>query len=185
MCPGCAEWRPREVIVWNWRRSLYILGDPKMLEMPESWDICWRKLLTGSGTIPWEGSVLPSTQLKGVGALKNILTLDMEMRFEIPDGFLVLFWSSISTFASLCIGMVMHILCHYMLEVCVFFFITVKVITWLRRDWTFKCLDCDRVRSFAFFFALWYSYMPLGAKQSNSVVSKEMSPIGSEIFKEI
>ena len=56
------------------------LGDPKWLQMPQLWDTCQGELLTGSRTNIRERSILQSTKLKGVGYLKDILTIDMEMQ---------------------------------------------------------------------------------------------------------
>jgi hypothetical protein len=51
-----------------------------MLEMPEPWNTCQGKLLTGNGPSPGERSLLQSTKMKGVGDLKSTLTSDMEMQ---------------------------------------------------------------------------------------------------------
>jgi hypothetical protein len=59
-----------------------------MLEIPELWDTCQGKLLTGNGTSPRARSVLQSTKMKGVGVLKNALTSDMEIKSGVcPAGF--------------------------------------------------------------------------------------------------
>ena len=51
-----------------------------MLEMPEPWNTCQGKLLTGSRTSPRERNVFQSTKLKGVGDLKSISTSDVEIQ---------------------------------------------------------------------------------------------------------
>ena len=90
--------------------------------MPESWDTCHGKLLTGSGTSSIERSVLQSTNLKGVGDLKTIVTLVRHGDIESGDctaGFcraLIQYFLIILLF--LHFGKVIYILCHYMLEVC-------------------------------------------------------------------
>lgn len=92
-----------------------------MLEMPEPWDTCQGKLLTGKGTSPRERSVLQSTKLKGVGDLKRVLTSDMELQsLELAQLVfcLALVQYFPTTLSSLCFGIVMYILCHYMLKVC-------------------------------------------------------------------
>jgi hypothetical protein len=48
--------------------------------MTESLENCPGELLTGSGTSPRERSMLQSTELKGIGDLKSVLTLDREMQ---------------------------------------------------------------------------------------------------------
>lgn len=61
-----------------------------MLEMPEPCDNYWGKLLPESGTSPRERSVLQSTELKGGGDPKSLLTSGMEMQFGV---FPAAFWS--------------------------------------------------------------------------------------------
>ena len=51
-----------------------------MLEMPESYDTCQGKLITGSGNSPRKRSVLQSIKLKGVGDMRSVLTSDVEMQ---------------------------------------------------------------------------------------------------------
>ena len=83
--------------LWSWS----FIRDPKMLEMPEPWDTCPGKLLTGSGMSPREGIVLQSTKLKGVGhqTWKHRV-------WNLSSWFSFLF--SISSLC--CFGMVMYIL---------------------------------------------------------------------------
>lgn len=116
-------------------------GTPMMMEMPESWDTCWGELLTGSGTSPRERSVLLSTKLKGVGALKSTLESVVETEFGVcPACFKACFGPVFSMFPFLPYGTAVYILWHSMLEISdlVFYFdFTVS----LRRDfelWTFK-----------------------------------------------
>ena len=47
--------------------------EPKILEMPVSWDPFPGKLLTRSGTSLRGRSMMHSTKVKGVGDLKNVL----------------------------------------------------------------------------------------------------------------
>jgi hypothetical protein len=68
-------WKSREAIEWRW--NLDGIGDPKMLEPPESWDTCQVKLPTGRGASPRKRSMLQSTKLKGVRDLKRAVR-DME-----------------------------------------------------------------------------------------------------------
>jgi hypothetical protein len=49
-----------------------------MLKMPEQWDTCWGKLLTGGGTSPGESSLLQSTKMKKEWRSEN--------RFDISHG---------------------------------------------------------------------------------------------------
>lgn len=87
-----------------------------MLEMPEPWDTFWGKLLPENGTSPRERSVLQSTELKGVGDLKSVLTSDMEMQsLEFSQlGFgLALVQYFLTMLPSLCFGMVMYIHISY------------------------------------------------------------------------
>lgn len=72
-----------------------------MLEMPESWNTCRGKLLTGEGTSPRERSVLLSRKLNGVGDLKRALTPDLEMQsLESVQLVLDLIWPSIFSLCS-------------------------------------------------------------------------------------
>ena len=56
------------------------LGYHKMLEMPEPWDTCQGKLLTGGGTRSREGSLMQSSRVKGVRDMKSALTSNMKMQ---------------------------------------------------------------------------------------------------------
>jgi hypothetical protein len=99
-----------------------------MLEMPELWDTCQGKLLTGSGTSPSERSMLLSTKMEGIGELKYALTSDMEtqsLEFSQLVFSLALVQYFFTMLPSLSFGTVMYILCHYMLEVCDLFFILI------------------------------------------------------------
>ena len=62
------------------RQSLDFLGDPKKLEVPELWDLSSGELLTGSVISLREKSVSQSTELKGVGDLKSVLTSNTGMQ---------------------------------------------------------------------------------------------------------
>lgn len=84
-----------------------------MLEMPELCDNCQGKLLTESETRPRERSVLQSRSLKN-GDLKNILTLDLEMRGLAFVINLPLIMNFPNIFPFLHLGMVMYIPYHYM-----------------------------------------------------------------------
>ena len=63
--------------VVNW--SLDHIGDGKMLEMLESYDIYPREQLTGYGS-NLRDSMLQSIKLKGVGDVKTTLALGMKMK---------------------------------------------------------------------------------------------------------
>jgi len=68
--PSCSCVDPRH---WNKKlQSLSYLRGPKMLEMPELWDICRRKLLIGSGSVPRERV--------SVSKAERRWTSDMEMQ---------------------------------------------------------------------------------------------------------
>ena len=75
---------------------------------------------------PKRKSVWQSTKLKGVGELKSFLTSDMEIQslkcaqlvFSLA---LVLYFCTLVL--SLCFGMIMYSLYHFMLEVCGLFLI--------------------------------------------------------------
>jgi hypothetical protein len=102
----CQRWRPGEYVCEAVKVKPGCLGDPKMLEMPELWAACQGELLTGSGYSP--RSVLQSTKLKGVGDLKFSqlgFSLTLAQYFLIMVPFLPF-------------GMLIDILCHYVLEVC-------------------------------------------------------------------
>lgn len=62
---------------------------------------------------------------EGIGDLKSILTSDMEMQslefVQLVFGLVVVQYF-LTVFPSLCFGMAMYILCHYMLEVCALLF---------------------------------------------------------------
>lgn len=79
-----------------------------MLEMPEPWDTCRGKLLTGNGTNPREKSVLLSRKLNEAGDLKRALTPDLEIVWSLPDWFWIYFGPVFSS------GMVVDIPCHCM-----------------------------------------------------------------------
>ena len=87
-----ALWRSQEDHVWIpdiGTRSCEVevaLETPKMLEMPELWDTCQGKLLTGNGTSPRERSLLQSTKLKEL----DIRYKDAVFRVH-PAGFLSCF----------------------------------------------------------------------------------------------
>lgn len=51
--------------------------------MPDSWDICQGKLLTGSGIRSQERKEFQSMKVKEVGYLKNSLTSDMNIVFGV------------------------------------------------------------------------------------------------------
>ena len=90
-----------------------------MLQRPETWDTGQREMITGSGTIPRERSTLQSTKLKGAGKLKSTLKKDMEMQsleFVQLVFSLVLLQHFLTVLSFLPLGMVVYILCHYMLE---------------------------------------------------------------------
>lgn len=74
---GVHEWRPKEAVYEAVKVKHGLPWRPKMSEMPESWDTCQGKLLTGSGTSPGERSLL-QLEPKGVRDLKSTLTSDME-----------------------------------------------------------------------------------------------------------
>jgi len=89
----CQRWRPGEYVCEAVKVKPGCLGDPKMLEMPELWAACQGELLTGSGTSP--RSVLQSMGFS--------LTLAQYFLMMVPF---------------LLFGMLIDILCHYVLEVC-------------------------------------------------------------------
>ena len=78
--------------------------------------------------------MLYSIELKGAADLKNVLASAMKMQslefVQLVFG-LALVQYFLTMPPSLCFGMVMYILCHYMLEVCDLFF-----------DFYFTC-DCS------------------------------------------
>ena len=72
-------------------------------------------------TNPRKKSVLQSTTLKGVGDPKSALTTDMKMKsleFTQMVSGLAFVQNSFAMFPSICFGMVMYLLFHYMLEAC-------------------------------------------------------------------
>ena len=115
---GDPEWRPRDDIVWSW--SLDCLGDSKMLEMPEPWD-----LLRRAANREWN----QPKRKKCAAVNKAERSWRSEERFDIRHGdavwslsswLSVCLWSSISLPCLLpyVLGVVMYILYHYMLKVC-------------------------------------------------------------------
>lgn len=65
--------------------------------------------------------MLQSTKLNGTADLESILTSDMEIKnLEISQLVfgLALIHYFLTMLPFLCFGMIMYILCHYMLEVC-------------------------------------------------------------------
>ena len=82
-----------------------------------------------SRNIPEKRSMVSSTKLNGIGDLKKVLISDMEMQsLNIAHQGLVLFWFSISSLClhtHLCFGMVMYVLCHYLLELVICFLILI------------------------------------------------------------
>lgn len=81
--------------------------------MPDPWDSCQGKLLTGYGTIPKERNVLQSKKLEGDEEESS------NIEFGIyPAGFhLALVQHFVTMFHSLPVVMVMYILCLCVLEV--------------------------------------------------------------------
>ena len=65
--------------------------------------------------------MLQSAKLKGIGYLKSVLISGMQMQsLEFPQlafGLAVVHYF-LTMFQSLCFGIVMYILCHYVLEIC-------------------------------------------------------------------
>ena len=73
----------------------------------------------GRKTSQKERSVLQSTKLKGVGDLKSHQTLEKQNLESVQLIFcLALFQYFLIILPFIPFGMVMYILCHYMLEVC-------------------------------------------------------------------
>lgn len=104
-------------------------GEPEMLEMSELWDTCWGKLLTESRTHPREGSVCSQQSWKELVIWRALWHQPWTCRvWSLPSWFSVFLGSSIFLLRSsiflftglhfLPFGIVMHIPCHYMLEVC-------------------------------------------------------------------
>ena len=117
-----------------------------MLEIPELWDTCQQELITERRTSPRERSMLQSTKLKGVRDLKGVLISDVEIQcLEFAPLVFGLAWYFLTMFLFLHFGMVMYILCHYMLEVCDllfhFYFIGIRdksLYKSPKRLWTFE-----------------------------------------------
>lgn len=63
-----------------WKCYLKFVRDFIIFGMPEPWNTCQEKLPTGSRTSPRERSMLPSTNLKGVGDLKSVLKSEWSCR---------------------------------------------------------------------------------------------------------
>lgn len=122
MYQGVPEWRPLyEVVTLTpglpWRTQ--DVGDTRAMVYLS------RKAANREWNSPKERSVLQSTKLTGVGDLKSVLTSDMEMQsleFVQLIFSLTLVQYFLTMPPSLCFGMVMNILCHYMLEVCDLYF---------------------------------------------------------------
>lgn len=73
-----------------WRWILDCLGYLKMLEIPEPKDTFQGKLLTKSGTSPWNKKLLQSTKPKGVKDLKSSLASGMKIIWSLSSWFSVL-----------------------------------------------------------------------------------------------
>lgn len=123
--------------LWKW--SLNCVRDPKMLETPELWGICYKEPHTGSGTCPREkyaadskdGSVGPSNPsdirhgITGFGVCPD--------RFQFCFGVVFLHYASFP-----CFWNGMYSLCHCRLNYGICFFILI-----LHRV-TFKSLESQK-----------------------------------------
>ena len=86
-----APWREPMRGYW-W--SLVGVENPSVLKMPEPWDTCWGKLLTGSRTSPGESSLLQSTKMeKGVEIWRLLWHQPWRCRvWNLPSWFPALLW---------------------------------------------------------------------------------------------
>jgi hypothetical protein len=68
-----------------------------MFEMPEPWDICWGKLLTGSGIGTGEKSLLQTTKMKKSWKSKDHIDISLgDAEFGVcPAAFLSCFWGTV------------------------------------------------------------------------------------------
>lgn len=84
-----------------------------MLQMPESWD---PEQQSRCGTNTRERSMLKSTNLKGVGDLRRVLTQDLMFALMIFLFALLQYFFNVPPFVSFAIKM--YILSYYWFEVC-------------------------------------------------------------------